>query len=73
MIMRRRPLRGEKYVAYGEEVTVIEVPAEGKGNLVSVILKNGKISSVPKADLNLPEIDTKNYERVESAGRPRGA
>lgn len=64
MIMRKKPLRGEKYVVNGEEVTVLEVMNDGHGSMVNVLLPNGKMDAVPKSALNLLTIDTNNFEKA---------
>lgn len=64
MIMRRKPVRGEKYMVEGEEVTVLEIQNGGKGNMVSVVLPGGKLGSVHKKQLGCPTIDTKDYEKI---------
>jgi hypothetical protein len=64
MIMRKKPLRGEKYIVEGAEVTVLEVKRDGVGNMVSVIFPSGKTGAVAKSQLNLAIIDTQDYEKI---------
>lgn len=64
MIMRKKPLRGEKYILNGDEVTVLEVLQDGKGQNVSILLPSGKLSSCLLTELNLPVIDTKLYTKI---------
>lgn len=61
--MRQRPLRGQKYVVQktGIEVTALESLGPV---MLKVLLPDGLLSSVPKDDLNLTIIDTKDYERL---------
>ena len=58
--MRKIPHRGEKYQVDGEEVTVLSVGVD----MVTVILANGKNGSVGKVQMNLPIIDTHEYEKI---------
>ena len=62
MLMRKRPIRGEKYVlsSEGVEVTILE---EGADDCVRVILPSGKVAVLAKENLNLPVIDTSYYEK----------
>lgn len=61
MRMRRKPYRGEHYrLGNGDEVTTLEA----KEKMVKVLLPNGKTMAVAKDDLNLPIIDTKDYEKL---------
>lgn len=64
MIMRKKPLRGEKYMVEGAEVTVLEVQHDGQGNTVSIVLPSGKVGSVTKSQLNLQIIDTSDFEKL---------
>lgn len=66
MRMRKIPIRGETYIleATGDVVTVVEIATK---DYVKVILPNGRISAVDKSHLNLPTIDTKNYEKLIEA------
>lgn len=62
MLMRKRPIRGEKYVTTeGVPVTVLEPAGEA---MVKVVLENGKLTSIAKSYMNLPVIDTKCYEKL---------
>lgn len=62
MRMRLRPRRGERLITLGGgEVTVVEVLEK---DFVKVYGAEGKIFSVPKKGLNLPVIDTRDYERI---------
>ena len=66
MIMRKRPIRGEKYHVdgYSETLTIIEVLNGGKGEMVSVILPDGTLGTVHKNKIQLPTIDTGAYEKI---------
>lgn len=60
MRIRKIPLRGERYLSEGVEVVVID----GSKLMVTVIWPNGKAGAVSKETLNLPVIDTKDYEKL---------
>lgn len=62
--MRKRPLRGEKYIVDGDEITILQEKGEHE---VEVILPNGKMTLVDKGMLALPTIDTHAYERIRGS------
>lgn len=65
MLMRKKPLRGEKYkCADGTEVIVVEPFSDLNGSAVKVILPNGKLGSRSKGEPKLPMINTKDYEKI---------
>ena len=65
MKMRYRPLRGQEFdLKDGRVVKVVEVLEEGRGQMVSVVLPNGKLTAVHKNELDLKIIDTKDYEKI---------
>lgn len=66
MLMRLKPLRGQKFIVEGEELTLLEVLKEGKSDMCSFVLPSGKLASISKTRLGLPTINTKDYERVTS-------
>lgn len=63
MIMRKRPIRGEKYILPLEAYEVTVLQEKGK-NDVEVILPNGKITLISKSLLDLPTIDTHAYDKI---------
>jgi len=64
MIMRLKPIRGYFYPdANGIKRQFIEECSNDK-SMVKIIGQNGTIEVIPKSDLDLPEIDTSNYEKV---------
>lgn len=64
MRMRLRPSRGQFYLADGVKVQMVEVFHDGRSDMCSVILPNGKLGSVSKSSLDLPIIETKDYEKI---------
>lgn len=66
MRMRLKPRRGEKRTtSQGVEVQILEEIVQG-GQVVKVLLPNGKTDVVTKDDLDLPIIDTKDYEKLDA-------
>lgn len=66
MLMRYKPLRGEKHkLKDGTCVTIIE-PISAFTPLVKVILPSGKMTTVDPSDIELPVIDTKSYEKIRN-------
>lgn len=65
MKMRWKPLRGETFEDSVTKLSVqiVEVLQEGKGQLVKVI-RDGKLIALPKDQLDLPIIETKDYEKL---------
>lgn len=62
MLMRKKSIRGEtRHLLDGTPVITLEVHEK---DFVKVILPDGKINAVAKTALDLPLIDTKNYEKV---------
>lgn len=60
MLMRLKPIRGQ-FINHKEngKVQIVETIADK----VKVILPNGRLDIVGKAYLDLPIIDTKDYEK----------
>lgn len=62
MLMRKKPIRGERVKSkFGYEVTLLE----DKGVMVKCINDNGLMEQITKDNLELPVIDTKEWERVQ--------
>lgn len=62
MRMRKVPVRGEKYRFGSEEIQILKnISLE----MVEVILASGKTQMVRKVDLNIPVIETKEYEKIK--------
>lgn len=66
MRMRLKPIRGEKilHLPTGLTVTLLETVEK---DYVKAIFPTGKINAVRKDTLNLPIINTHNYEKLPSA------
>lgn len=67
MRMRLRLRRGETYRRRGgdgEMLTILH-ELESDKKMMKVILPSGFTDVVAKADLEVPEIDTKDYERLK--------
>ena len=61
MRMRWKPNRGERFKDdQGQEYTILE----SRGTQVRCLGKNGLVCMIAKDSLNLPIIDTKNYEKL---------
>ncbi len=65
MLMRKRPLRGEKVVLKDGSQGIALEP-DGKEHFM-VLMPNGKIGSILKEDIELPIINTKFYEKIKFA------
>lgn len=64
--MRRKGSRGEPLKWLQTEVIFLETMMDR--NLAKIlILKTQTVTVVPKTDLSLPVIDTKDYEKIESS------
>lgn len=63
MKMRLKPLRGQKYKAEGHECELVFVEKIDESDLVKVYGFGG-IFLLHIDDLNLPIIDTKDYEKI---------
>lgn len=61
MKMAWKPKHGEKFKWGVEEVTILR---QINKNDVNVIFANGKLGVVAKKELNLPIIDTADYEKI---------
>lgn len=63
MRMRLKPVRGEKilHLPTGLTVTLLDVVEK---EFVKAIFPTGKIDAVRKDSLNLPIINTQNYEKL---------
>lgn len=66
MLMRKIPLRGEKYRLLTEDIVVTALEKGGE-NHIKVIMENGKIMAVPEESLDLPIIDTKQYKKLRDS------
>jgi hypothetical protein len=64
MLMRKKPVRGEKvmFVPSQFQVTLLEVVEK---DFVKAIFPDGKIQAVAKTTLALPIIDTRAYEKLD--------
>jgi hypothetical protein len=62
MLMRKKPLRGEKYRLYDD--TLVTILEERGKDFVTILLPTGKIDAVHKKELGLPIINTKYYEKL---------
>lgn len=64
MLMRYKPLRGEKHkLKDGRLITIIE-PVNGFTKMLKVILPNEKMVTIDLNDIQLSIIDTANYEKI---------
>lgn len=64
MRMRYKPLRGEKFkLMDGTLVTIIE-PVSAFSKLLKIVLPDGKMTTVDPSEINLPIIESKNYEKI---------
>lgn len=63
MRMRLKPVRGEKVLCLSLGQNVVLLDVIGKDS-VRCIMPLGNLSSILKADLNLPIIDTQFYEKI---------
>lgn len=60
--MRERPIRGKKYRLFsGDEVVALEEMEDS----VKVILPDDKLTTIAKRDIDLPVIDTRDYEKIK--------
>jgi len=64
MLMRKKPLRGEKYILAPSDVQVTFLEKADDDN-AKVIFPNGVIGSTSMASLDLPLIDTSAYEKIK--------
>ena len=63
MRMRLKARRGEKYNVYGESLTFLEYSlSDGFCKLLNA---DGKLIVVEVSVLHLPEIETRDYEKIE--------
>lgn len=59
--MRLKPLRGQRFIVDGEEVTFIEIMSNGKAR----VIHNASVREISPSHLPLPIIDTKDYEKIK--------
>lgn len=63
MLLRKKPLRGEKYILHPSDVQVTFLE-QTDDDCAKVILPNGVIGNTSMASLDLPTIDTSAYEKL---------
>lgn len=63
--MRKKPIRGEKYILWPQDIQVTFLE-QIDYDTVKVILPNDQLTTVSIANLNLPTIDTSAYEKLKN-------
>lgn len=66
MLMRKKPIRGEKYILLPQDIQVTFIE-QINYDTAKVILPNGQLSPVSMANLDLSTIDTSAYEKLKNA------
>ena len=71
MRMRMKARRGEKYIICDETITFLQYSGNPEDpddpmDWCRIIGENGKSRAIPVDDLNLPIIDTKDYEKISA-------